>query len=270
MAKFRPFKINLENILIRLGHSTSWFPHQDLRSQPSMNEYVISFHSPNTIPQYTMKNFMAVQAFKSYTFSYSLVKTELLDSRYDTNCFEYDLDHKFANFNMRSDCITHCYQNFLRNNCNLTGLYNSRIDLFRREFLEQNQLELSEVNCEHNNKYQEIRANCMDECKMDCHYSYYLFDKISEVDHLFHHDIFTGLTINHNGMPDIFIKHVPETQMITVLCNLGGVLGMWLGISILSIFESTVSIVFNLFRNLIIINNSPILISTRQVKIINR
>ena len=25
-----------------------------------------------------------------------------------SNCFEYDLDYKFANFNMRSDCIQSC------------------------------------------------------------------------------------------------------------------------------------------------------------------
>ena len=55
------------------------------------------------------------------------------------------------------------------------------------------------------------------------------------------------ITIQHNRLPDLFISYVPETTFITFIGNFGGLLGMWLGISVITIFHD----VFNLFKNLL-------------------
>ena len=47
-----------------------------------------------------------------------------------------------------------------------------------------------------------------------------------------------GLKINHNEMPDITIRYIPEMPLLTFICNFGGILGMWLGISFYSIVEN--------------------------------
>ena len=39
-------------------------------------------------------------------------------------------------------------------------------------------------------------------------------------------------------MPDIIIKYLPQTTFLSLVCNFGGLLGMWLGLSVLNIFES--------------------------------
>ena len=55
------------------------------------------------------------------------------------------------------------------------------------------------------------------------------------------------ITIQHNRLPDLFVSYIPETTFVSFVGNFGGLLGMWLGISVISIFDD----VFNLFNNLL-------------------
>ena len=38
-------------------------------------------------------------------------------------------------------------------------------------------------------------------------------------------------------MPDFIIRYIPELTFISFVCNFGGLLGMWLGVSFLSIIN---------------------------------
>ena len=49
-----------------------------------------------------------------------------------------------------------------------------------------------------------------------------------------HHAYFEIL---HNSMPDITIRYIPEMPLLTFICNFGGILGMWLGLSFYTIFD---------------------------------
>ena len=46
-----------------------------------------------------------------------------------------------------------------------------------------------------------------------------------------------NIKIIHSEYPDIFIEHIPEMSLISFLCNFGGLLGMWLGLSLFGIFN---------------------------------
>ena len=48
--------------------------------------------------------------------------------------------------------------------------------------------------------------------------------------------------ISHSEYPDTFVKHIPEMDMISFICNFGGLLNMWLGLSIFGIFNDTFSL----------------------------
>ena len=103
-------KINLEKLHIQLKPSFNWFPLTHLR------RILIEIHSPNTFPN--MKDdtmFISVQG--QTEIKYTQITTELLESPYETNCFKYDLNYKFANFNMRSDCMTSCIHDYIHENC---------------------------------------------------------------------------------------------------------------------------------------------------------
>ena len=46
-------------------------------------------------------------------------------------------------------------------------------------------------------------------------------------------------------MPDILIRYIPEITFNSFACNFGGLLGMWLGVSILSIISHFKSVIIN-------------------------
>ena len=51
------------------------------------------------------------------------------------------------------------------------------------------------------------------------------------------------LYIEHNNMPDLLITAIPEITFISFVCNFGGLIGMWLGISILVIFKDVCNVI---------------------------
>ena len=62
----------------------------------------ISIHSPNDWPSLTpgVQFIKILNNFKA-KFEYSVINARLLGSGFDINCFDYDLDHKFANYKIR-------------------------------------------------------------------------------------------------------------------------------------------------------------------------
>ena len=244
VKKTRNLEMILDYLLFNFKLSYDWFPIN------LISTVYFSIHSPNTLPDMTMENFMIINPKNTYNFSYSVIKTELLDSRYDTNCFEYDLDHKFANFNMRSDCITHCYQNHIRSVCNISELIPSDF-LLRTEYLEQNkQAKFSENkgNCAYQ-IWKQTKQLCAEQCQFDCIFRYYTLNIRSEHDtgHFNRTGTFT-MKIVHDRLPDVVIKYVPQITLISVLCNFGGILGMWLGLSILHIIKETFVVLKKLLK----------------------
>ena len=235
--KWRNFTMNLDYLSIRLEHSNSWSPSIDFE------EYYLSIHSPNTLPELTNdENFIVMNASKDYSVTYSQINTELLDSGYDTNCFKYDLDYKHAN-NMRSDCFTSCYLENIKPLCNDKIPDSSQ--LLRKEFLDYNRNDTFLYNyCVHKTKHFEIQTKCSRQCKFDCKFSHYLWDIKVKSEWTGDPFVKSGMfQLKHNRMPDILIKHLPETTLISFVCSFGGLLGMWLGLNILVIFDSTINVI---------------------------
>ena len=78
-----------------------------------------------------------------------------------------------------------------------------------------------------------IKPNCEKKCRKDCSYTYY-FNEFKTL---------TGtknqvkITLQHNSMPDIVIKYLSQTTFLSIICNFGGLLGMWLGLSFVNILN---------------------------------
>ena len=58
------------------------------------------------------------------------------------------------------------------------------------------------------------------------------------------------LTLIPSSMPNVVINHLPEMTFISLLCNFGGLVGMWLGVSVLSTLEDVIDLTKNLFIKL--------------------
>ena len=53
--------------------------------------------------------------------------------------------------------------------------------------------------------------------------------------------------MKHSSFPDILITHLPEITFNAFVCNFGGLLGLWLGLSVFTIFSEFRDICIKLF-----------------------
>ena len=77
---------------------------------------------------------------------------------------------------------------------------------------------------------------CLKACKEDCYQEYYLQDiqtKYIEFGNILNGRVF--IQVVANLMPNVIIEHFAEMTFLSLLCNFGGLIGMWLGSSLLSI-----------------------------------
>ena len=224
---WRHFTIDLEQINIEFEHDKGF---SSIYQNSVM--YSLAIHSPNSLPELnSYPRFDYILRRLSSTYKYHQVHIDLFKPQYDTNCFEYDLDYKFANNNMRSDCITHCYQDAKRKKCNTHGIIPSWYLLRKQIFLQDKSLKFTD-SC---NDQDNVINDCMIRCKNDCKFKYYLIEQSPIPGDIKNK---TEIIIEHSQLPDIKIEHLPEVTFILFVCNFGGLLGMWCGLSVLAMFNS--------------------------------
>ena len=165
---------------------------------------------------------------------HSEVQTRLLGSGFDTNCFDYDLDHEFENYNMRSDCITSCIRH-------LSSKFGENIildHLMRKEFY-QNRKDIKAIFPRINDKeflsnIERNEIHCLQGCRKDCKFTYFI-NNYKEMDK--YSSKFSSIAIKHNNLPDILSTHSPEITFNAFICNFGGLLSLWLGLKCFRDFQ---------------------------------
>ena len=75
---------------------------------------------------------------------------------------------------------------------------------------------------------------CENQCHQECYFTYYSYT-VSKLGEINLYD--PKLIFKHNEMPDLKIRQIPEIPLLTFICNFGGLLGMWLGVSFYSTLE---------------------------------
>ena len=79
--------------------------------------------------------------------------------------------------------------------------------------------------------------------------------------------------VMNSGMPDITVTYVPEITFLLFFCNFGGLLGMWLGISVKDFLEFSIFFFRKKYRERksrntkIFILNNAVIISNQQKNI---
>ena len=230
---WRSFQIDLKMIEIQ--------GYMNYRLLPPIGNMLLSIHSPNSFPDFSTSNsFIELESSKITEIKYSQIRTELLGGKYDTNCDHYELDDDQAKIRMRSDCILHCYVNRYKQLCNTTGLIASNFLVTKRLSLllgNSKSLRFCEgKGVPHNSK---ILSQCEERCRPDCSFNYYIREKTTQPYFAnFGIDIwnnFVKIQISHSQMPDVVIRHLPEMTLMSLICDFGGLLGMWLGLSVATI-----------------------------------
>ena len=232
-----------------------------------------SIHSPNILPDLIVpgENFVELRFGYDYDMRFSYIKIEHL-KKYDSGCFKYDFNYKHANNNIRSDCLLNCMRNLAK--CK-KGL-EPPDSLLRREYFEKNldqKPKVCKIRPASLNKY---HKQCNMKCPIECTFTYYTldinFDQRRENLDVERYTM-ASIRLKHNQLPDYIVKHVPETTFITFICNLGGMISLWLGFSILSLVQDIVRLTNNFIiskcsfniQNIFIINASFSFIDQRKL-----
>ena len=77
-------------------------------------------------------------------------------------------------------------------------------------------------------------------CRQDCRTSYYdvfIDDKV-KVPKVKPWDKMIGINLRHSPLPDQMVEHSPEMSFISFIANMGGLIGMWLGLSAYAILQT--------------------------------
>ena len=196
----------------------------------------VALHSPNDLPIISFRFSLSLTKNFLWLSRYSSYHIERLGSNYDTNCINYNNEHEFQT---KHDCIKKCYIQKQRQICNGTALVKFG---FSMQTL-PNTTKLS--SCPIQDKISmAIYSKCQSSCRFNCRVSYY--SQLSEKQYA-RND--TKILISkNNAIPDITIKHIPEISFISFVCNFGGLLGMWLGLSFLQIFTSLKYLIQNIIQ----------------------
>ena len=232
--KWREFHAQLEMIKIDFNQESHG------KSFPPEPNYFISIHSPNHQPQFLLGvSFMRININESNTIKYSQLEIQRLGKGYDTDCHSYNSETNYSYYRMRSDCINDCYQNRLRKICKVTSgnFFISSALLKEDYFVSENDKLISCYEQAYNRDNFEIWHDCKKMCKLECNMKYYSVDIENE----------KMTFIGHGEYPDIFVEHIPEMTMIGFVCNFGSLLGMWLGLSLYTIFTDSLNIITKIF-----------------------
>ena len=240
---WRKFKMDITKIYIIATHNDSWFPKDILIE----NDLQLSMHSPDELPRHDVEYYIDVKANRFIKLTYNRWKTHLLGKGYQTNCADYQSEGQWRR-RMRSDCIKSCIQRNLKqlSNCNQTNCENCiflTTALWTKEdLMDNNFTNICNNFVKMGSKSISAESNCQSTCRPKCEHRFYNYEikVVSDIET----QNTTIITIQHNQLPDQITKHIPEMTWIQFASNLGGLMGMWMGLSALAILKYIIKFFF--------------------------
>ena len=225
---------NINDIEIIIHFSEKWFLKQLLRYIDYAIDMKIAVHSPNNLPSNTLE-FTSISFGEPLKFKFNELHIKTITA---SLCHELSkLYYMNTKYKIRNNCILdRIKRNIFKQNICIN--YEDINVILIEEFHLKKLIE----NCLHKTNYSlNYFDECYTECPNNCDDIYYNLNLIeSSTSHLFTqyyqpNTIF--LTLSHNGVPDQFVEHLPEMTFIEFISNFGGLLGIWLGISLLDLVK---------------------------------
>ena len=221
------------------------------------------------------ENYFVLSPYSTHKFEFSKLEISKYENSKWANCTNYHQPQisKIPNIrntseneiNCQNDCVLACFLDGIPPECKYLGMHHV-IKLIPRKYFYT--LQRAPKHCFDNYDYGGKKIKCYDHCKKECQISYYIlnhtvleqatteketFNKIFKGKH------YTAIRIDivHSTFPDILIIHLPEIPLSALICNFGGLLGMWLGISVLSCIDELLAILKKIIIKLFRLNVCP-------------
>ena len=252
------YHVKIDDIKIFAEFPYQWFPY-DLEF-----EIWIAIHSPNVMPP--LDTFFKFKQAVDEKLFFSKVEEKRLIN-YD-NCRVYNISEN--DFETRIDCLDNCFFNSIKSQCHghFTGkipfpLFRNQYPSYKKDILSRECMDLI--------SYKALAEICGNICQEDCHQAYYLTTvekKLNtENSRVLQFNIGIRLQIETNSNPNILIEHFAEITFISLFCNFGGLLGMYLGISLQTVTQKAIEISEKLLMK---INFFNIKNNNQNIFVINR
>lgn len=204
------------------------------------SESWLYFSSLNNTPSGLSWNSFKILSGRHYVISYSRRITYLLPPPYTTQCFDYSK----IGFKSRNDCYEKCYIELSVRQCNVVPSYiniNGKFILVKFNQTDQEKLCIKQVE----------RNICHRKCHHDdCVNEYYTFKLITdnEIDDKerliltneypnLNYESVSVVEVASTDEPDTIYRHSPEQQLVEFICYTAGVISLWTGFSILSVYH---------------------------------
>lgn len=247
--KWKSFKMIFKEIYLFIRHDHRW--NAPIYKKNNMILY-FAMHSPNSIPPFNRLNYLQLEVGFAYSIAYSRIKSKLLEPPYATNCYDYR-NNKMTEAQSRSECIEICVNKMLRK-C-VPCLHRSGT-VFRKETIAKNEMMCTfrtSYDCLNakNKEYNHVLLNdlCENECKNDCDQEFYDFEiRNKEANHYYSWSSLIDIKVMHRNSPDMMIEHLPKMTLIDFMSSFGGLMGIWLGLSVIAFYD----FIINVFKYLII------------------
>ena len=244
-------KFIIKEIHINILFNKYWSPYP-------ISEVYLSIHSPYEIEH--LDSFVKFPISRYIKITYNRINNNE-DPSYH-NCHDYNNNNNNNNCKNKFDCFYKCIIKSTSEFCLPYELIVGNIDYpVPIDFLPKQYPRHYTMNCSGDNNIDALFGKCARSCKEECHQEYFFFEsKPYKQQYTFNEMI--NIRISKNNLPTITIYHLPEMTLISLLCNLGGLIGMWLGISIASTIDNLSHLVKKLITKLLgkikifIVNNS--------------
>lgn len=204
-----------------------------------MYPYRIELHEAKATPREL--SMVVLDVDSQYSVRYSRVVIKRLKPPFDSDCRRYHDDRETGAVS-QSDCIARCFVQSLSRNASLgffSHFFNYQNFVMHKELFPK-EAKMSDFLTRDfpdikKEEFRPLELDCEKECQPDCEETLYLF-KESKVERVPSRKAETGL--EHDFRADLFYEHLEEIGPVDYLSNVGGVAGMWVGVSLISCFSA--------------------------------
>lgn len=138
-------------------------------------------------------------------------------------------------FQSKDDCQTKCIMEKYRKKCKCLPYYGL---LYRSSLLTP---EDKFCNAKNKCQYTNYRLQCSKKCQSDCVDEQYEFSKFVDIP-FYGREGLTGIQIMRRPKLETVYRHAPSKTFIDLICDFGGLGGLWLGFSVISITTSIIQL----------------------------